>query len=129
MTYTFILLLYYLKSKFFKTNIVFKINISWKWLFRVLITSQFIYAISVICFKSLYIMTLRYLNQKNIIESITLLCHSIKNTKEEKYKLHRHIGFSFLFILSLDKMTSFYILKELQRSINRKLSEYEFCCF
>ena len=37
-----------------------------------------------------------------------------------KYKHHRHTGFSFLFILSLDKWTLFYVIKELQCSLNRK---------
>ena len=52
-----------------------------------------------------------------------------KDKKKKKKKHHRHIGFSFLFILSLDKMTLFYIIKEPECSLSRKFSEYEFCCF
>ena len=39
---------------------------------------------SVICLKSLYVLTLRYLNPSKIIEPITSLCNSIKKDKEKK---------------------------------------------
>ena len=52
-----------------------------------------------------------------------------KKDNNKKKKNQRHIAFSFLFILSLDKMTLFYIIKKLQCSLSRKFSEYEFCCF
>ena len=96
---------------------------------------------SVICFKSLHSMNLSYVNAWKIVESVTLLCNSIKRQRKEKYK-HRHTGFSILFFFffvsffkwdsphvkkSLDKMTLFYIIKELQYSLNRKFPEYEFC--
>ena len=86
-------------------------------------------------------MNLSYVNAWKMVESVTLLCNSIKRQRKEKYK-QRHTGFSILFFFcfvsflkwdsphvkkSLDKMTLFYIIKELQYSLNRKFPEYEFC--
>ena len=51
---------------------------------------------SVICFKSLHSMNLSYVNAWKMVESVTLLCNSIKRQRKEKYK-QRHTGFSILF--------------------------------
>ena len=50
---------------------------------------------SVIHFKSLFILTFRYLNAGKIIESIILLCNSIKKTKKRKMQTLQTYWFFF----------------------------------
>ena len=89
-------------------NMLFEINISWKWVFRFLTTNQFI----------------QYLNQLFISKVFTLWLFNIfkhmGNNRIYYFIMqfnNTDIGFSFLFILSLKKWTLFYIIKELQCSL------------
>ena len=49
---------------------------------------------------------------------------SIKRQRNENYKHHRHVGFSLLFILSLDKWTLFYVIKLYIRSVLKTQTSY-----
>ena len=49
---------------------------------------------------------------------------SIKKQRNENYKHHRHVGFSVLFILSLDKWTLFYVIKLYIRSVLKTQTRY-----